>query len=83
MVVTCEEPFERYIGEEVQKRQVDYALHRSRTGYQLSGVPRTRMREVTHELRRKAAYVFATSLPEDFYESFGECWEEFVNAMDV
>lgn len=83
MIVTCEEPFERYAGRDVQERLSDYFFHRSRSGYQISGVPKEQIKAVTRDLRRKGAYVFATSLIDDFYESFGECWKDFVDAMEV
>lgn len=83
IVITCEEPYEKYAGDEVQKRLQDYYCHRSRSGYQISGVPVGEIASVTHELRHRAAYVFATSLVEDFYESFGECWKGFVQAMEL
>ncbi|KAH7091996.1 cell surface protein [Paraphoma chrysanthemicola] len=83
IVVTCEEPFQRYATEEVQKRLGDYFFDRLRSGYQISGVPKEQMPQVTRELRRKGAFVFATSLVDDFYESFGECWDSFVAAMEV
>jgi hypothetical protein len=83
VVVTCEEPYNRYAGEEVQQRLSDYFFHRSRSGYQISGVPEERIGEVTRELRQKGSYIFATSLVDDFYESFGECWGPFVAAMEV
>jgi hypothetical protein len=82
MIVTCEEPYAQYSGEVTTKRLADYFLHRSRSGYQISGVPKDQITAVTQELRCKGAYVFATSLVEDFYESF-ECWEEFIQAMEM
>lgn len=82
-MITCEEPYDKYASEEVQQRLQDYFVHRVRSGYQISGVPKERVREVARELRQKGAYVFATSLVEDFYEGFGECWSEFVSAMQV
>lgn len=83
IIVTCEEPFERYTSEEVQQRLKDYFFDRSRSGYQISGVPRADIKVATGQLRQKGAFVFATSLVEDFYESFGACWEDFVEAMEV
>ncbi|KAF1850683.1 cell surface protein [Cucurbitaria berberidis CBS 394.84] len=83
IIVTCEEPYQKYAGDETQQRLQDYFIHRSRSAYQISGVPKELIREVTRELRRKGAYVFATSLTEDFYEDFGACWKEFVTAMKV
>lgn len=83
MVITCEEPYDRYAGDEVQKRLQDYHFERSRSGYQISGVPGGEIASVTRELRHRGAYVFATSLVEDFYESFGECWKSFVQAMEL
>jgi hypothetical protein len=83
MIITCEEPYEKYSGDETQKRLAEYFVHRARSGYQISAVPKGQIREVTRALRQKSAYVFATSLTDDFYESFGECWKEFVAAMEV
>ncbi|KAL5119596.1 hypothetical protein ACEQ8H_002442 [Pleosporales sp. CAS-2024a] len=83
VVVTCEEPYERYMGDEVQRRLADYHFHRLRSAYQLSGVPKERIAEVTRQLRHRGAYVFATSLVDDFYESFGACWNDFIAAMEV
>jgi hypothetical protein len=83
VVVTCEEPYDRYTGDEVQQRLSDYFFHRLRSGYQISGVPKEQIAEVARQLRHRGAYVFATSLVDDFYESFGACWEEFVAAMEV
>jgi hypothetical protein len=83
MVITCEEPYERYTGEQVQHRLSEYFFHRSRAGYQISGVPENRIREVVRELRHEGAYIFATSLVDDFYESFGNCWKAFVEAMET
>lgn len=83
MIVTCEEPYEQFSGDVTTKRLADYFFHRSRSGYQISAVPKERMTEVTHELRHKGAYVYATSLVDDFYESFGACWEDFIQAMEM
>jgi hypothetical protein len=83
MIVLCEEPFERYTSEEVQQRLGDYFFDRSRSGYQISNIPKAQIKEATRELRQKGAFVFATSLVDDFYESFGECWKNFVEAMEV
>lgn len=83
VIITCEEPFDRYMDTEVQERLVEYPLHRARAGHQVSGVPRERIREMTRDMRRRAAYVFLTSLTEDFYESFGECWKSFVDAVEI
>jgi len=83
IAITCEEPYQKYMGEQTQKRLHDYFFHRQRSGYQISAVPKERIREATRDLRRIGAYVFATSLVDDFYESFGECWQEFVAAMEI
>lgn len=83
IIVTCEEPFERYTSQQVQQRLVDYPYHRARVAHQVSGVPYNCIRTIAHEMRQKAAYVFATSLTEAFYESFGECWESFVDALEI
>ncbi|KAF2126990.1 cell surface protein [Dothidotthia symphoricarpi CBS 119687] len=83
VIITCEEPYQRYSGEQVQTRLREYFVDRTRSGYQISDVSRNVIRKVVGELRHKGAYIFATSLVEDFYESFGECWREFVSAMDT
>jgi hypothetical protein len=83
MIVACEEPFERYTSEEVQQRLGDYFFDRSRSGYQISGTPKAQIKEATRELRQKGAFIVATSLVDDFYERIGECWKNFVEAMEA
>jgi hypothetical protein len=70
IVITCEEPYQKYMDEQTQKRLQNYFFHRRRSGYQISAVPKECMREAVRELRRNGAFVFATSLVDDFYESF-------------
>lgn len=81
VIVTCEEPYARYRGDEVQKRLRDYHYERERSGYQISGVPIEDMGKAVGDLRRRGAYLFATDLAEDFYESFGDSWAAFVAAV--
>ncbi|KAF1992691.1 hypothetical protein P154DRAFT_625923 [Amniculicola lignicola CBS 123094] len=54
---------------------------RSRSCYMVHSAPETRIKDITCELRRRAEYLFVTSLRQDFYESFGPSWQNFVNAM--
>ena len=82
-MVTCEEPWHRYQSEEVQKRLAEYHYDQARSGYMISGVPRSEITPLTHELRRRGSYLFITDLVDNFYESFGPSWEEFVAAMDT
>ncbi|ORY16990.1 Spherulation-specific family 4 [Clohesyomyces aquaticus] len=54
---------------------------RSRTSYIVHGVPAVDMSDFTHELRQRAAYLFVTSLGENYYSSFGSCWPGFVESL--
>jgi hypothetical protein len=81
IVCTCEEPYEEYNGERVQKRLEQLPYDPSISIYQISGIPAARFEEVTRELCKEAVYIFATDLVDDFYESFGESWLPFVSVM--
>jgi hypothetical protein len=82
VIVTCEEPYERYRGEEVQKRLKDYHIEQPKSGYMISGVPGDEIVRLVRELRQRGAYLFVTDLVDDFYESFGPSWDDFVAAFD-
>ncbi|OQO03201.1 hypothetical protein B0A48_11456 [Cryoendolithus antarcticus] len=49
--------------------------------YILHSVPKDKIRHVVKELRFRAEYLFVTSLKSHFYESFGESWPAFIEAM--
>ena len=83
MIITCEEPYDRYKGKEVQKRLKEYHYDQARSGYLISAVPGNQVAPFTHELRHRGAYLFVTDLVDDFYESFGRSWEDFVDAMET
>jgi hypothetical protein len=83
VVVTCEEPYDRYRGMEVQKRLKEYPCNWVKSGYMISAVPGGEMGSFVRELRRSGAYLFATDLVDNFYESFGSGWDDFVAAMDM
>jgi hypothetical protein len=83
VIVTCEEPYERYRGEEVQKRLEDYHYDQPRSGYMVSGVPSTEIFALLQKLRYRGAYLFVTDLVNDFYESFGDSWGEFIAAFET
>lgn len=82
VIVTSEEPFERFQGDEVQKRLRDYHYGQPRTAFMISGVPQEQVAEFARELRNRGAYLFVTDLVDDFYESFGSSWANFVAALD-
>ncbi|KAI0144684.1 cell surface protein [Pestalotiopsis sp. NC0098] len=82
LVCISEEPHQLFAGEGVQKRLAELPLDRARSIYQLSGIPRQQIRDVVHELCKRGQYVFATDLQDDFYESFGPSWEDFISAVD-
>ncbi|KAF2129325.1 hypothetical protein P153DRAFT_396608 [Dothidotthia symphoricarpi CBS 119687] len=54
---------------------------RSRSSYMVHSVPDGEVANLTIALRERAQYLFVTSLTENFYESFGPSWGEFVAAM--
>lgn len=81
-ICTCEEPWPRFQGDEVQTRLRDYYFERSRSAYQISGIPSEQIAVAVRKLSRTARYIFATDLVEDFYESFSQTsWENFVAAI--
>jgi Spherulation-specific family 4 len=83
VIVTCEEPFERYQGEEVQKRLSDYHYDPPRSGYMISGVPSAEIPALVQELRYRGEYLFVTALVNNFYESFGDSWGQFIAAFET
>ncbi|KAF1999705.1 hypothetical protein P154DRAFT_467035 [Amniculicola lignicola CBS 123094] len=82
VIVTCEEPYERYRGTEVQKRLQDYPYGRVRSAYMISAVPRAEMAVTVRELSNRGLFVFATDLVDNFYESFGDSWDDFVASFE-
>jgi hypothetical protein len=83
VIVTCEEPYHRYRGKEVQRRLKDYHYDRAKSGYMISAVPEDEIGDVVQELCDRGAYLFVTELVDDFYESFGKSWTNFVGAMEA
>ncbi|KAH8647893.1 cell surface protein [Xylariales sp. PMI_506] len=81
LVCLCEEPYELYCGDNVQKRLVEFHQARDRCIYQISGIPQSEIDQAVSELCQRGQYVFATDLVDDFYESFGPSWESFVAAV--
>ena len=81
VILVCEEPFDRYRGDEVQQRLSEFPYHRERSGYMLSGAPGEDIQQLVQELRPRGKYLFVTELVEDFYESFGTSWGDFMDAM--
>jgi hypothetical protein len=47
----------------------------------IHSVPEYLIRSVTMDLRHRGGYLFVTELQDDYYESFGKTWEDFVSAM--
>ncbi|KHN97555.1 cell surface protein [Metarhizium album ARSEF 1941] len=83
LVCICEEPYERYLKTELQERLRDLSPEHERCIYQISGIPPDKLGGAVRELCRRGQYVFATDLPEDFYESFGPSWLDFVAAVSA
>jgi Spherulation-specific family 4 len=83
IIITCEEPYDRYQGKEVQQRLKEYHYDQARSGYMISAVTKEEIRGFVHELRHRGAYLFVTDLVNDFYESFGDSWYDFVAAMEM
>ncbi|KAI1860481.1 hypothetical protein JX265_009880 [Neoarthrinium moseri] len=82
LVCICEEPYHKLRSENLQKRLEDFRIDRSRSIYQISGVPAGEVQDVAQEMCRRGQYVFVTDLVDDFYESFGPSWNEFVGAVN-
>jgi hypothetical protein len=82
VIVTCEEPYDRYIGDEVQKRLKELHYDQPKSGYMISGVPEDKVGGLVRELRHRGAHLFVTDLVDDFYESFGPSWGAFVAAFE-
>ena len=83
MIITCEEPYDRYQGKEVQQRLKEYPYDRARSGYMISAVPGEEIGSLVRELRHRGAYLFVTDLVNHFYEIFGNSWGDFVAAIET
>lgn len=81
LVCVCEVPHSQFCGPVVKRLLHDYSVSRDRTIYQISGINQQDITKVVQELCQKAKYVFATDLVDDFYESFGPSWADFVAAV--
>jgi len=81
VVVTCEESFTRYRSKEVQDHLARFDYAQAMSACQISGTPCTEIGSLTQALRREYAYLFVTDLVDNFYESFGNGWEEFTRAL--
>ncbi|KAL3476617.1 Spherulation-specific family 4 [Aspergillus californicus] len=77
----CEEPYERFRSDEVQKWLALHPVDRTSAGYMVSNVPLDELHAVVRDLRHRSAYLFVTEIAEDFYESFGSSWHGFMQAM--
>lgn len=51
--------------------------------YMVHSVPIDRVKDVTHEVRKRAQYVFVTDSNERFYEQFGAGFKDFIDAMST
>lgn len=54
---------------------------RSRSSIMVHSTPVHKVRQLTHGLRQRAAYIFITSLTKAYYQSFGPSWMPFIEAM--
>ncbi len=83
MILTCEEPYDRYQSNEVQQRLKEYHYDRARSGYMISAVPGDEIGGLVRELCHRGSYLFVTDLVDHFYESFGNRWGDFVAAIET
>lgn len=81
VLITGEEPHDRYRDAEVQQRLKEYPHDRARSGFIIFAVPREQVAPFTRALRHRGAYLFVTDLVHDIYESFGSSWPAFVATM--
>lgn len=82
LILTCEEPYERYRSDEVQHRLAELPYDRVRCGYMINAVPVGELTGLVRELRDRATYVFATEVEGDFYERFGPTsWKQLMHAL--
>ncbi|KAM3424844.1 hypothetical protein BST61_g6822 [Cercospora zeina] len=59
------------------------AYSRQHACYMVHSVPIDRVKDVTHEARKRAQYVFITDSNERFYEQFGAGFKDFIDAMSA
>jgi hypothetical protein len=81
VIVTCEEPFQRYQCEEVRTHYAKFNYTPAMSACLISATPRDKIVDLTQELRRMYGYLFVTDLVDNFYESFGSGLREFIYAL--
>ncbi len=81
VVCICEEPHKLYSGAGTQGRLEQYSPNRTQIIYQISGIPAGQIADVVQDLCKRGKYIFATDLVDDFYESFGPSWGDFVASV--
>ncbi|KAG4438151.1 hypothetical protein IFR05_006362 [Cadophora sp. M221] len=83
VVITCEEPYDRYGGDKVQQRLKEYPCDWARAGHMISALPNREIATIARQLCQRGAYLFVTDMVENFYESFARSWTEFVAAEET
>lgn len=82
VTTVSEESLATYRGYGAAQTAARDAWDRQGCGIVLHSVPRGQLRAVVRELRPRASHVFVTELgPGRYYQTWGEGWEEFVEAM--
>lgn len=82
VIVTCEEPFQRYQCGDVRAHYTRFNYAQAISACQISATPRDEIVALTQNLRRIYAYIFVTDLIDNFYESFGSGLKKFVYALE-
>jgi hypothetical protein len=79
--VVVETSYQQFLTKNDQDWLKTSVYDRAHTAYMVHSVPVDKIRAVTLALRQRAEYLFITDLTENFYESFGKSWDNFVAAM--
>lgn len=81
VTVVFEEGHARYRSANEAEKKALVMYDRSKASIIMHSTPANQVRQMVHELRHRAQYVFVTELRRNYYESFGQTWNEFVKAM--
>ena len=76
-----EESYSRYRSCGQNEQRALAAYDRKGASYILHSVPRNQVIPLVRELRPRAEYIFVTDRQTQFYEGFGESWNDFIRTM--
>ncbi|TKA72815.1 hypothetical protein B0A49_05479 [Cryomyces minteri] len=83
VTAVLEESYTRYESHKPHEQRALQQYGRAGCSYILHSVPAKEVKQIVHELRHRAEFLFVTDLRERYYERFGPTWDDFIEAMQI